>query len=47
MKKFFEEAELEIVEFDNEDIITTSEIDPDVDFGEEPSDPIEIPGDEF
>lgn len=29
MKKFFEEAELEIVEFDVEDIITTSDVDPD------------------
>jgi hypothetical protein len=43
MKKFFEEAELEIVKFENEDIITTS----DVELPPEPSDPVEVPGDEF
>lgn len=35
MKKFFEEAELEIVKFDVEDVITSSVEDPEIpDFGD-------------
>lgn len=36
MKKFFEEAELEIVEFENEDIITAS--------GEVDDSDVDVPG---
>lgn len=44
MKKFYEEAEMEVVEFSISDVITTSE---EVSLPEEPSDPIEVPGDDF
>lgn len=44
MKKFYEKAEMEVVEFSVDDVITTSE---EVSLPEEPSDPVEVPGDEF
>ncbi len=41
MKKFFEDAELELVKFSNADVITTSEL------PVEPDPGVNVPGDDF